>query len=270
MFMRKRFRRLAKHEAKDLKWAIEVQKTGLEKRNLIDLLLGLGFELVEGIEYPALASPELDACLTSADAFEKAKAVREAFKRVRIDPDFVLGSVIDYSANPPRRHAFLEVDSCVMKMTMGTATITILPPNGLSPTELERWKADYEERQYQDKLERQRSILEPAFFSKRAAKVLELLGTDNPSGEVVNKIYELAEGNPKNRQNFRSQFDISEAEFARFSVAVNSPTVSGDWARHGYDKRPRTANPMSRGEAEQFVRGIASRWLEHVRKSKSE
>ena len=131
-----------------MKWAIEIQKTSLEKRNLSDLLSGLGFELIEGIEYPALASPEIEACLTPADAFEKAKSVREAFKGpAQIDPEFVLGSVIDYSTTPPRRHAFLEVEPCVIKMTMGTPTITISPPKGLSATELEQWQAEHDERQ---------------------------------------------------------------------------------------------------------------------------
>jgi len=66
-----------------MKWAIEIQKTSLERRNLSDLLDGLGFKLIEGIEYPALTSSEIDACATAADAFEKGKAVRAAFDECR-------------------------------------------------------------------------------------------------------------------------------------------------------------------------------------------
>ena len=250
-----------------MKWAIEIQKTGLEKRNLSDLLLGLGFELVEGIEFPALASPEIDACLTAADAFEKAKAVRAAFKGpAQIDPDFVLGSVIDYSTSPPRRHAFLEVESCVMTMTMGTPTITISPPKGLTPTELERWKADYKERQYQAELERQRSKLEPAYLSARAAKVIELLAVDKPSAEAIYKIYELAEGHPDNRADFHQQLGIFREQFNRFRDAIHNPSVTGDWARHAYHGEPRTSNPMTKGEAEAFVREIAAKWLQSFRR----
>lgn len=250
-----------------MKWAIEIQKTGLENRNLSDLLLGLGFKLVEGVEYPALTSPEIDACLTAADAFEKAKAVRAAFKGpAQIDPEFVLGSVIDYSTNPPCRHAFLEVNSCVMTMTMGTATITVSPPDGLSPTELERWTADYEERQYQVKLERQRSKLEPAYLSGRAAKVIELLSVETPSAETIYKIYELAEGHPDNRADFHQQLSISREQFNRFRDAVHNPSVTGDWARHAYHDEPRTSNPMTKGEAESFVREIAAKWLESIRR----
>jgi hypothetical protein len=250
-----------------VKWAIEIQKTSLKKRNLSDLLRGLGFELVEGIEYPALASPKIDACKTAADAFEKAKAVRAAFKGpAQVDPEFVLGSVIDYSATPPRRHGFLEVDSCVIKTSMGSPTLTVSPPKGLSRAELELWTADYEERQYQTKLECQRSKLEPAYLSQRAAKVIELLSIETPSAETVYKIYELAEGHPDNRAEFHQQFSISRERFDRFRDAVHNPLVTGDWARHAYHDDPRTSNPMTKGEAEAFVRELAATWLESLRR----
>lgn len=265
----KEIRHVVGYGVSDLKWAIEIQKTSLEPRNLSDLLNGLGFELVEGVQYPAMTSPQVDACTTAADAFEKAKAVRAAFKRTaQTDPEFMLGSVIDYSTEPPRRHAFLEVDSCVHNtMSMGTASLTISPPKGLSPAELERWTADREERQYQAKLERQRSKLEPAFFSSRAAKLIELLSSNSPSAETIYKIYELAEGHPENRIDFHRQFGISREQFNRFKDAVHNPSVTGDWARHAYHDAPKTSNPMSRSEAERFVRDIAARWLETVRKA---
>lgn len=251
-----------------MKWAIEIQKTGIEQRNLSDLLMGLGFELVEGIEYPALTSPEIDACLSAADAFEKAKAVRSAFNGpAQIDPDFVLGSVIDYSTIPPRRQGFLEVDSCVSTGTIDTLTITISPPKGLAPTELKSWKADNDERHYQAELERQRSKLEPAYLSARAAKAIELLAVDKPSAEIIYKIYELAEGwHPGNRSDFHQQFGISREQFNRFSDAVHNPSVTGDWARHAYHREPRTSNPMTKGEAETFVREIAGKWLQSIRR----
>ena len=257
-----------KFQAKSVKWAIEIQKTSLENRNLSDLLDPLGFELVEGIEYPAMTSPEIDACLTPQDAFEKAKAVRDAFKGpAEIDPNFMLGSVLDYSTRPPKRHIFVEAESCFMAITTFTADITVSPPKGLSPTQLEQWHAEKEERQYQAKLEQQRLRLEPAYFSKRAAKVIELLSVDKPSAEILYKIYELAEEHPGNRKNFQEQFGITQGQFDRFRDAVHNPVVSGDWARHAYDSKPRTSNPMTREEAEAFVREISTKWLQSQRKA---
>jgi hypothetical protein len=254
-----------------MKWAVEIQKTSLGRRNLADLLEGLGFSLVDGIEFSAFTSPSIEGCGTAEQVFELAKQLRSAFKgAAQIDPQFVLGSVIDYSINPPRRHAFLEVESIISTMSVGSATLTVSPPKGLSGQELETWQAEQAEREYQSKLEGQRSRLEPAFWSPRAKKVLELLAIEHPSGETIYKIYELAEGHPSNRGTFQARFGVSADQFGRFKDAVHNPTVSGDWARHAYEDSPKTTYPMSKDEAERFVRQIASKWLENVRANKSD
>lgn len=250
------------------KWAVEIQKTSLDLRNLTDLLAGLGFRILDGVEYPALTSDEMDDCLTAVDAFEMSKRVRSTFNGpTQIDVDFQLGSVIDYSSDPPKRHAFLEVQTAVMKMTAGNATLTVGPPKGLKDSELEAWHKAQAEREYLAKLERQRALFEPAFRSERASRVLKLLSDEEPSGETIYKIYELAEGHPRHRRAFHQQFGISKEEFERFKDAVHNPAVTGDWARHAYDDHPRSDRPMSKGEAERFVRQIAAKWLDHVRKS---
>jgi hypothetical protein len=249
-----------------MKWAIEIQKTNLEARNLRDLLSGLGFSLIDGIDYLAFTSADLNNCDNAQEVFEIAKQIRDAFTGpAQIDLTFTLGSVIDYSNDPPKRLAFLEADSLTMNITMGNPTITISAPNDLSGNDLDKWKEEQAEREYQTKLENQRSKLEPAYRDSSAAKMLELLSIKDPSSETIYKIYELAEGHPKNRKNFHAQFGILKDQFDRFRDTVHNPKVSGGWARHTYEDPPRTGNPMSRDEAEQFVRQIASKWLEHIR-----
>jgi hypothetical protein len=252
-----------------MKWSVEIQKTSLQRRNLTDLLQGIGFNLVEGIEYPALASPSIAACEKAEDAFEIAKDVRAAFKGPsNIDPEFVLGSVIDYSMDPPRRHAFIEVESCVMKVTMGPATVTISQPCGLSPAKFAKWHEEQEELNYQAKLERQRALFEPAYLSPNAAKAIELLCIEAPSGETLYKICELAEGHPSNRVAFHAELGIDKDQFNRFKDAVHNPSVSGDWARHASHRKLNSSNPMTKAEAEQFVLGIAEKWLDSIRRNR--
>ena len=62
-----------------MKWAVEIQETSLERRNLEDLLNGLGFALIDGIQFPAFTSPEIDECDTAAAVFEIAQQIRAAF-----------------------------------------------------------------------------------------------------------------------------------------------------------------------------------------------
>ena len=71
------------------------------------------------------------------------------------------------------------------------------------------------------------------------------------------KIYELVEGHPSRRKEFHERFGISKLEFQRFSDAVHNPVVSGELARHAYEDKPKTDNPMTIAEAKSFVVGIA-------------
>lgn len=251
-----------------MNWAVEVQQTALERRNLADLLAGLGFLLIDGEQQPLFTSQELDQCETASEALHIAKKVRAAFSGpAGIDPEFTLGAVIECTPSPPRRHRFLEVEpgSCVI--LGGRATLSVCPPADLSPEDLHNWQMKRAEDQYQSKLEAQRAKLEPAYTEPRAAKVIEYMSIFNPSAEILYKIYELVEEHPSKRGAFHDRFGISRADFDRFQDSVHNPTVSGDWARHAYHKTPKTQNPMSRTEAESFVRRIAEEWLRLIRTS---
>jgi hypothetical protein len=222
--------------------------------------------LIDGVQFPAFTSPEIDRCASAADVFEAAKRVRAAFSGpAQIDPDFSLGSVIEYSFDPPKRHAFLEVNSAVSMQFVGSPTLTASPPKGLSDEQLKIWEEEQAERAYQAKLESQRARLEPAYRSARAGKVLELLAAENQTGESLWKIYELMEEYRNNRRDFQKQFGVPEEQFQRFKDAVHNPNVSGDWARHAAAGKLNSGNPMSKREAETFIRGLATRWLAHVR-----
>jgi hypothetical protein len=251
-----------------MKWAVEIQKTELERRNLTDLMTGLGFTIIETGPGLALTSDEMNSCITSAEAFALAKKVRTAMTgSARIDSTFQLGAVLDYSSDPAKRHVFIEVEPAETKVTASSPTITVGPPKGLTGEALQAWQTQHAEEEYQRALELQRLKLEPAFRNQKAAKVLDLLDRDEPTGEVIYKIYELAEGHPSNRKSFHTQFGIIPEEFKQFQDAVHNPAVSGDWARHAYEDVPKSRKPMSRKEAESFVRRIALQWLKSLRSS---
>ena len=120
-----------------MNWAVEIQKSRLDKRNLVDLLDGLGFQLVGGMENEAIYAPYFDDFATPAQVWTEAIKIRDAFTGpAAIDPEFALGAVIDFSAEEPKRHFYLEVKFIHMKMTVGTPELTVLPPANLSPPEL--------------------------------------------------------------------------------------------------------------------------------------
>lgn len=249
-----------------MKWAIEVQKTSLERRNLIDLLQGLGYQPIDadGIDN-AFTSKKLEGCITREEVWSEAKRLRDSFVN-DTDPHFTLGAVIDFSSGKPKRFFYEElVEGIGFRTSPGSATFTILPPKGLSDEERAEWEKARAERYYQARLETQMAKLVPAFVEPRAAKVIELLKCKPHTGELIYKIYELMEEHPSKRKEFHKQFDISREVFTRFSDAVHNPVVSGDLARHAYRDPQKSPNPMSIKEAQSFVENLAKRWVASIR-----
>ncbi len=249
-----------------MKWAVEIQKTSLNRRNLIDLLQGLGFEIIEGTNFEAMYAPIFDSLETAAEVWNEGKKVRDSFTgAAAIASEFVLGSVIEYSSNELKRHTFIEVEPARLTISAGPVTVKIGPPSNLSEDELKEWEEKRAEADYQAKLEEQRENLEPVFREPKASKVLKALSEKNHTGETLYKIYEIMEGPPSNRKDFQLQFGISKHEFKRFGDAVHNPVVSGELARHAYEKKTNTNNPMTFQEAENFIQVLAKKWLGSLR-----
>jgi hypothetical protein len=254
------------------KWAIEIQKCTLQRRNLADLLEGLRYELISGGNYDVITSNSLDKFERVADVWVEAKRLQEAFAGpAKVDPEFQLGAVIQYGNSEPKKFYCFELKSLISGAPSATMpTIIVVPPPNLSASELVEWKANQEEAEYQLKLKAQRVKLEPAYWSQRALKIMKLLEIEIPTGEEIYKIYELMEGHPRERQEFQKRFGIAADEFARFKDTVHNPVVSGNWARHAYEDPPKTENPMSIGDAKSFVHSLARKWLTQVRDIESE
>lgn len=253
-----------------MRWAVEIQKTGLDRRSLVDLLAGLNFVIVKGVESDAFYSESFDDFQTVEAVWSEAKRLRASFAGpARVDPEFELGAVISFSSRGTKRHHILEVDSVEIRSEAFAPTVTVSPALGLSEAELVAWHSKRVETEYQAKLESQREKLEPAFWNSNASKVLELLEAEKPTGVTVYKLYELMEGHPSNRSTFHRDFGIAANDFNRFKDAVHNPVVSADWARHAYNDAPKTVNPMSIEEAKAFVRTLARQWLAWVRATRS-
>ena len=247
-------------------WAIELKASSLDRRNLVDLLNGLGIALVEGVDCDALYSPSFDSLELSADVWAEGIKLREAFSGPgHIDSEFTIGAVIDYSKDKPIRHYFLECESGRYTVTVGTITLRTYPSPNLSSEERREWKNRNEELTYQSKLELQRQKLEPAYLNLRGSAVLKLLGQDKHTGESLYKLYETLEEHPSKRKEFQAQFGITMEQFKRFGDAVHNPVVSGDFARHAYKETPKTSNPMTMQEAQKFVVTLGMKWLSWVR-----
>lgn len=99
-----------------------------------------------------------------------------------------------------------------------------------------------------------------ALADNSAEKVLRLLSREPRTWGDLYRIFELIErraGSTMYEQGWTSR---NAAE--RFARSANSPQVSGDDARHAYDRTDPPPNPMSIDDAQQFVRHLARQWLD--------
>lgn len=249
-----------------MKWAVEIQKSSLSRRNLADLFDGLGYELVESSDMLALTSPEWEKLDDAKEVWEDAEKVRAVMKGpAQTDSDFTLGEVVDYSTHPPRRTVIFRTSLPKLNITPFATVVEFGPSDDLSDAELVEWTERREEEKYQLELEAQLATLEPAFKEPKAARVLELFNLPHQDGQSLWKIYELIEDNAPDRNVVLSQLGTCRPEFERFSDAVHNERANGSFARHAKDEKLKTSGPMMPQEAEQYIRRIAKTWLARVR-----
>lgn len=250
-----------------MKWAFQIERTTLDRRNLLDLFNKIGYQLVDvpGLDL-AFCSKTFETFINAGEVWEEAKRIRDLLSEVtEIDPEFSLGPIIDLSSGEPKKTHFLEAKSGIIVTVGMDAILTVSPPDNLSAEQLIENNRRRAEQEYNAKLEIQLSKLEPTFREPRAVKVLQLLKRDSHNGESLYKIYELMEGHPSHRKEFHERFGIPKDEFQRFSDAVHNPVVSGELARHAYEDKPKADNPMTFAEAKSFVLDITKRWLSSLR-----
>ena len=88
-----------------MRWAFQIERTTLDRRNLFDLIDSLGYPTGGRFRTSrsVLWSTSLEACTDAGEVWEEAKLVRELVSEVtEIDPEFVLGPVLDLSSGVPK------------------------------------------------------------------------------------------------------------------------------------------------------------------------
>ena len=89
-----------------MRWAFEVERTGLERRNLIDLIESLGYKALQVPGHQIiLYSDSMETYSTSGEVWEQAKRLRDLMACItEIDKDFAIGAILDMTQEPPKRY----------------------------------------------------------------------------------------------------------------------------------------------------------------------
>ena len=148
-----------------MKWAFQIERTTLDLRNLCDLLGNIGYQVVDipGHEL-VFCSETLEGCSNPGEVWEKTKRLRELISEItEIDPEIVLGPVLDLSTDRVKRYQFVEVKPAITAMASISAKLTVSPPVGLSEEQIAEWNERRIEQQYQSKWKRSARNWSPLF-----------------------------------------------------------------------------------------------------------
>jgi len=127
---------------------------------------------------------------------------------------------------------------------------------GTSEEDRARLEAEYQEHQYQEKLTLISCRVLSAFRDERCLRVHRLLKQELNPPRMFN-IFELIRDDlGKNLNSLASNNDLK-----RFKTSVNHQQVFGDESRHIVSKEEPPPNPMSLGEAQDFISKIADSWF---------
>jgi hypothetical protein len=256
------------------KWKVELIDVAGNNRLLRDVLREFPIDIVAESGQRFVASPMFEKCSSVQEVHGLASRMQAVIEDVgKHDPElgrelaFKVGRVLEQRDDGTWiQHHRIIVGEAVLTLEGVTlqATVTVHPPSIVSDEdwqriqeEQRRLEEERRERAYQDLRRRAISRAVSAFHDTRALQVQKLLAgplTPLDMGHIAEVI----------------QADMASAireltstrQLTRFSRSINHPKVFGEQARHIVSEVEPPPDPMTLDEARNFIRSLASRWME--------
>ena len=246
-----------------MRWRVEISDVAGNDRLLREVLGELSIDSLDEQDARFLFGAPFEILDTAGDVHALVSRLQSIVEEVgkqdsEIGLSFKVGNVFEKSKDGAwRKHAFLVAEPGRYEITGHAATLKVEPSVDLSEDERKRLEEEHQEREYQQL--RRKAILRvvPAFRDDRALQVQRLLQGDltpQTMGHIADLIQDDIGGAMRDL--------ISGNQLTRFYRSINHPDVFGEHARHIVSNVEPPPNPMSLGEARQFIRDLATRWLE--------
>jgi hypothetical protein len=257
-----------------MKWKVEVVGVGGNDRLLRDVLRELALEIVGAPPERFLAGAAFAACQSVQDVLDVALRVQAAVDEARMhdaelerELTLSVGCVWeqrdDGSWSQHLRAILGEAILCLDGATVQAAA-SVWPPSIVSDEERKRLEEeprrleeDRREQAYQKLRRKGVSRVVSAFHDRSALQVQKFLAgqlTPLNMGHIADLIESDMGGAMRELASAR--------QMTRFSRSINHPHVFGEEARHIVSANEPPPDPMSLDEAREFIRSLASRWLE--------
>lgn len=247
-----------------MRWRVEIGDVRGEARLLQDVLKKLSFDTLEESGTRFLTSDRFEIFSSASDVHVLASRVQSIVREAgQSDPnvslDFVIASIWETCPNMQlRKHVFSVGQSASLCALSGVGGgVVVNPTLDVSEEEQKRIDAERQEAEYQARLRRTAIRVVSAFRDERARQVQRLFQrelTPQTMGHIADSIQDDIGGAMKNL--------LSRSQLERFYRSINHPEVFGEHARHIVSGHEPPPNPMNLGEARQFTRNLAERWME--------
>lgn len=112
-----------------------------------------------------------------------------------------------------------------------------------------------------------RSWIDVADNNESVAKALRLFGTDAKDWVGLYRVYEVVEQDVGGIKHISAAGWATEEAVRRFKHTANSPSATGDLARHGKENTQPPKNPMDLSEARSLVEVLLHNWIREKSKA---
>ena len=246
-----------------MKWRVEISERSGDDRLLRDVLGALSIGLHEQTSELFLISDKFETLESAGEVHALASRVQSIVREIgQRDPDilmnFRIGHVLEELNNGElRKYAFMTASSGAFAFCGASSSLVV--ERGVSLSEAERKQIEEQEKQLAYQKIRRKAIacVVSAFRDGHALQVQRLLQselTPQTMGHIADLIQDDIGGAMRDL--------ISSNQLTRFYRSINHPDVFGEHARHIVSKKEPPPKPMSLDEARDFIRDLATGYLE--------
>jgi hypothetical protein len=247
-----------------MRWRVEVTDVSANRRLLREVLGELSIDLLDEGNARFLVSENFEVRDTAGEVHAIASRVHAIVEEVeknnpQLQLTFKVGDVLEMSKEGSRtKHAFATFCATARATaTMDAVVVRREPSVQISENDRKRLEEQQRERDYQQLRRKAISHVVSAFRDNRALQVQRLLQgelTPQTMGHIADLIQEDIGSAIKDL--------ISGHQVTRFYRSINHPDVFGEQARHIVSHVEPPSDSMSLSEARQFIRKLATRWME--------
>jgi len=243
-----------------MKWRVEISYVAKDDRLLRQLLADKSFELIDENQTFYLVGNEFEALNSHTDVYALADRIQSIVEETdkweplvtKFDVRCVFEEVENGNLKKYGRSHVISFNA-ICNSAIVSASIKV----NVSEEEQRRFEEEQKELDYQKRYRTAKLSFASSLNDERALDVQRLLRNEL-TPLVMGHIFDIIEDDMGGVLNELT----SNTQKGRFTRSINHPKVFGEQARHIVSKHEPPPQPMDLGEAREYIKNVALKWLE--------